>query len=260
MASRKEQKEQARLEREAKEREHAASQARTRRLSIIGGVVGLAVIAVVVAVVVSTSGTKEKAPDNIAKEVNARFAGIPQKGAVLGEEGAKATIVEFADLKCPFCADFSKASLPTIIDELVKTGKAKIVFRNMTFLDQAAPGQDSTEAAKYAQATALQNKLWQYIDLFYYNQKPENEQYATESFLVGLGEQVDGLNAQEAWDNRSNPKVTDALDFDAEAANEKNVTGTPTFFVGTSEEDATKVSVSDLEDPQPIIDAVEALQ
>lgn len=260
MASRKEQKEQARLEREAKEREHAAASARTRRLTIIGGVVGLALIAVIVAVVVSSSSNKTTSTPEIADEVNARFEGIPQKGAVLGEEGAKATIVEYADLKCPFCADFSKASLPTIVDELVKTGKAKIVFRNMTFLDQAAPGQDSTEAAKYAQATGLQNKLWQYIDLFYYNQKPETEQYATEEFLVGLGNQITGLNATEAWDNRSNPKVAAALDADAEAANEANVTGTPSFYVGKDEDSATKVSMPDLEDPQPIIDAVDALQ
>jgi protein-disulfide isomerase len=260
VASRKEQKEQARLEREQKEREHAASQARTRRLSIIGGVVGLALIAVVVAVVVSTSGTKSTSTTTDAKEVNARFADIPQSGITLGEPGAKATIIEYADLKCPFCADWAKNSLPTVVDELVKTGKAKIVFRSMTFLDQAAPGQDSTNAANYAQATGLQNKLWPFIDLLYLNQKPESEAYMTQDFLEGIAKQITGLDAAKAWENRSNPKATNQIQAAADSANENGVTATPTFLVGSSEDDAEKVSTPDLEDPQPIIDAVNALQ
>ena len=106
MASRKEQKEQARLDREAKEQAAAASSARKRRLTIFGGVIGLALIAVVVAVVVSSGVFKS---DNItgATQVNDRFKGIPQSGVTLGEPNAPATIVEFADLKCPFCAEFA---------------------------------------------------------------------------------------------------------------------------------------------------------
>ena len=96
MSSRKEQKEEARAAREAKEQELAASAAKKRRLSIVGGVIGLALIAVLIAVVVSSS-TDTKSTSSDAAEVNARYAGIPQKGIVLGEPNAKATIVEFAD-------------------------------------------------------------------------------------------------------------------------------------------------------------------
>lgn len=259
MSSRKEQKEQARLAREAKEREHAAKAARTRRLSIIGGVIGLALIAVVVAVVVSTSSNKSdtKVTSSEATEVNERYAGIPQDGIVLGEPNAKATIVEFADLRCPFCRDFEVEAMPTIVEDLIKTGKAKFVFRNLTFLDQASPsGKDSTNAAQYAAATSLQNKMYEFINLFYLNQGNESEDYATESFLNGLAAQVDGLNADEAWNNRTNPKATNELAAADEEATEKNVTATPTLFVGADEASAKRVS-SDLD---AIVSAVEALQ
>lgn len=260
MSSRKEQKEQARLEREAKEAEHAAKAARTRRMSIIGGVLGLAAIAVVVVVVVSQGGT-DKVDPGAAKEVNARYAGIPQSGVTLGEPAAKATIVEYADLRCPFCKDFEEGSMPTIVDELVKTGKAKFIFRNLTILDEASPsGEDSTNAATYAAATSLQNKMFPFINLFYLNQGNESEDYATESFLKGLAGQVDGLDANKAWDDRANPKATNELVAAQESADKKGVTGTPTIYVGANEDDAEKVDLQNLDDPSAIIEAVDALQ
>ncbi len=260
MSSRKEQKEQARIAREAKEQEHAAKAARTRRLSIIGGVLGLALVAVVVVVIVS-QGSKETADPGAAKEVNSRYAGIPQSGVTLGEPAAKATIVEYADLRCPFCKEFEEGSMPTIVDELIKTGKAKFVFRNLTILDQASPsGKDSTNAANYSASTSLQNKMFQFNNLFYINQGNESEDYATESFLNGIAEQITGLNATEAWDNRNSPKATNEISEAADAANEAGVTGTPTIFVGSSEADAKQITLDDLTDPSAIVDAVNELQ
>jgi protein-disulfide isomerase len=260
VSSRKEQKEQAREAREAKEQQLAAEAARKRRLSIIGGVIGLAAVAVIVAVVVSTSGGGSSSSSD-AKEVNARYAGIPQKGIVLGEPAAKATIVEFADLRCPYCKDFEEGSMPTIIDELIKTGKAKYIFRNLTMLDGASPsGQDSTNAARYAGATSLQNKMYPFINLMYLNQGAENADWATESLMMDLAGQIDGLNAQEAWDNRENPKVSALLAKAEEQANDLGVQGTPTIYVGKDQNSLKKVSVNDLSDPSAIISAVEALQ
>lgn len=261
MSSRKEQKEQARAEREAKEQQLAADAAKKRRLSIIGGVIGLALIAVVIVVVVSSSSNNTKSTSSDAATTNKRYAGIPQNGVVLGEPAAKATIVEFADLRCPFCKDFEEGSMPKIIDELIKTGKAKYIFRNLTILDQASPsGKDSTNAAQYAAATSLQNKMFPFINLFYLNQGQENTDYATESFLKGIANQIDGLDANKAWDNRTNPKATNELVKASDQANEEGVTGTPTIFVGKDENSLQKVSVNDLSDPQAIIDAVNALQ
>ncbi|MEI6624842.1 MAG: thioredoxin domain-containing protein, partial [Thermoleophilia bacterium] len=41
------------------------------------------------------------------KEVNARFAGIPQNGNTLGDPAATVTITEYADLRCPACQKFA---------------------------------------------------------------------------------------------------------------------------------------------------------
>lgn len=261
MSSRKEQKEQARAEREAVEKQQAADAAKKRTMSIVGGVVGLAVIAVLVFFVISASESGTSADSEEAKAANALYAGIPQNGNVLGEPGAKATIVEFADLRCPFCAQFEEGSMPEIVEQLVRTGKAKFIFRNLTMLDQASPsGADSTNAARYAGAAGLQNKLFPFVNIFFLNQGLENQDYATQDFLMDIGAQVDGLDAQKAWDQREDAAVTKQLEEANDLANEMNVSGTPTLFVGKDEASAKKIPMNDLDDPSPIIDAVDALQ
>lgn len=260
MSSRKEQKEQARLEREAKQQELAAQQTRARRMKIIGGVIGLAAIAAIVAIVISTSGggsTTSTSAD--ATEVEERFKGIPQSGITVGEEAAPVTVVEFADLKCPFCKDFAIASLPQLVDDYVSSGKAKLEFRNLSFLDQATEGTpDSTNAAKFAQAVGLQNKLWNFVELFYMNQQAENQVFATEEFLKNIAEQIPGVDVDKAWADRSNPKVQEELDKADELFGEEGLSGTPSFLVGPTGGTLEQVTLNDLEDPTPLFEAIDA--
>jgi protein-disulfide isomerase len=55
----------------------------------------------------------------------------------IGNADAKVTVTEFFSLTCPHCAAFSRDVLPTIIDQLVKTGKLRYQFRDFP-LDQVA--------------------------------------------------------------------------------------------------------------------------
>ena len=116
MASRKEQKEQARAARIAKEQATAANAQRTRRLQILGGAVAVAVIVVVVAIVVSSGGGAANTGTSLtpgptataaSKSVDAELAGIPQNGTTLGKPSAKVTMIYFGDLQCPICKAFT---------------------------------------------------------------------------------------------------------------------------------------------------------
>ena len=51
-------------------------------------------------------------------------------------------MVEFADLQCPFCAEYTKNVVPTIVNRYVRPGKLRIEFRPLTFI-----GPDSAKAA-----------------------------------------------------------------------------------------------------------------
>ena len=45
------------------------------------------------------------------------FAGVPQAGLVLGDPDAPVTLVEYADLQCPYCAAWARSTLPVLIVE-----------------------------------------------------------------------------------------------------------------------------------------------
>jgi len=47
----------------------------------------------------------------------------------LGKADAPVTVIEFASVTCPHCADFNEAILPAIKEKYIDTGKVKLVFR-----------------------------------------------------------------------------------------------------------------------------------
>ena len=83
------------------------------------------------------------------RTVNRLYDGIPQDGATLGNPDAPATMVEFVDLQCPFCAEYTRDALPTIVKRYVRTGKLKVELRPVAIL-----GPDSATGAAAAAAAA----------------------------------------------------------------------------------------------------------
>jgi len=49
---------------------------------------------------------------------------------VLGNPDAPITIIEYASLTCPHCAEFDKTELPKLKQAYIDTGKAKLVYRD----------------------------------------------------------------------------------------------------------------------------------
>ncbi|HYZ28508.1 MAG TPA: hypothetical protein VE570_05575, partial [Thermoleophilaceae bacterium] len=107
--NRQEQRDQARAERKRREQEDALRAQRKRRLTYLGGgvVVLIALVAIVIAVASGGGSGSSNASGGAgvknAAAVTKEFAGIPQSGNVLGASNAKATMMVFADLQCPFC-------------------------------------------------------------------------------------------------------------------------------------------------------------
>jgi protein-disulfide isomerase len=230
MASRAEQKQQARAQRI--EAEQAEARAARRRATVmrLGLVLALAVVVVVVAIVVSsnkasdTAGGGGGAQPGDGAAATALFRGLPQNGIHLGSTKAP-TLIEFADLQCPFCQEYSNGVLPSVVKRYVRTGKVGYELRVRSFL-----GPDSVRAAGAAAEATRENKLYQFADLFYRRQKEENTGYVTDSFVRGIasGVGVDPGKATAAADNASSQSLVAEAERQAAALGSRS---TPDFFL-----------------------------
>jgi protein-disulfide isomerase len=113
-----------------------------------------------------------------------------------------ATLVEFADLQCPFCAQYARDALPAVIDQWARPGRLQLDLRLLTFI-----GPDSLRAARPAGAAALQDRLWSFSDLLFLNQGRENSGYVTTDFLRRIAKETPGLKVNRAFAERGSSQV-----------------------------------------------------
>jgi protein-disulfide isomerase len=234
--SKRERREAARQARIDAEAAAVATARRNRRLRMLGIVLAGAVVLVVIAIVVSSGGSSSKTtppPPQKGELVSGQNAsaallgGIPQHGIELGQPSAPLTLVQFEDLQCPFCRAYTVDEFPAIVRDYVRTGKLKIEFRNFTFI-----GNDSVTAGQYASAAGKQNKLWNFVDLFYLNQGQENSGYVTQSFLSRLLKAVPGLDATKAHADALAPDAVTGMKQANTLASQKGIDSTPSFLLG----------------------------
>lgn len=143
----------------------------------------------------------------------------------LGSPGAPVTLVEFSDFQCPYCERFFQETEPRIIEQYVKTGKVRFIYRDFAFL-----GQESQDAGQAAECANAQGKFWQYHDYLFQHQNGENQGAFTpdnlKQFARILG--LDGSPFDSCLDNGTyasevSQDVADGRRFD--------VSGTPTVFI-----------------------------
>ena len=227
---------------------------RRRRLWLIGATLALAAVLVAIAIMVAGSDDEESGtttgPPEGAAEVAALYRGIPQSGYQLGSPRARVTLAEFADLQCPFCGQYGREVLPTIVERYVRTGKIRLVFRNLAFL-----GEDSEEAALMAAAAARQGKLYQFIDLVFRNQGAENTGWVDDDYLRRIA-QAAGLDVERAMRERKDPALRGELDGAKRAAEVAGIDSTPAFLVQRAGEKPERLQVEALA-PAPFTEALD---
>jgi protein-disulfide isomerase len=218
---------------------------RRRRLFQLGGALTVAaIIAAVIVIASSGGGSKDestparKAPTAGGSQL---LAGIPESGLALGKANAPITLVEFNDMQCPICRQYTTAVFPTLVREYVRTGKLRMEMRLQAFI-----GPDSVKAGKAVAAAAAQNMAWKFSDAFYNNQGEENTGYVTDDFLRQIGKATPGLDIARLLKDVDSPAATQALKDGTAAFDAAHFEGTPSFLVGKTGGKLSVLSWSDL--------------
>jgi protein-disulfide isomerase len=185
---------------------------------------GASAVLVAVAVAVSASGGTRPATSS-TPPASATFRGIPEHNGVLGDPRAPIALTEYVDLQCPICAEASKQTLPWLVKNYVRTGKAKLELRTLHFI-----GPDSERAARVAAGAELQGRLWPFVEAFYAAQGQENSGYVTDGFLRSVSE-VAGVDAGKALSAADGTFATRRLERADADATRLGVNATPTFTV-----------------------------
>jgi protein-disulfide isomerase len=218
----------------------AAAGARRRRTRIvIGALVGAAVL---VAIVLGTASFDDPATKGATRttvagvrlagvdETRRLFAGVPQDGTLLGDPDAPVTIHEFADLKCPACRNYELGAQPETIATLIRTGRASL---RIHFIDVIDPGQGTTDgvgAMNAAYTLAAKDRMWPFIHVLYFNQGPENREWATERRLREVAAGAPGVDPGDV-SIRETPATRVRAQRDRRLAKRLGVRATPTVFV-----------------------------
>jgi len=231
MEGRQDERERLRAERQAAESQDATTAlARKRRIQYLSLAAFAAVAVIVALIVISQSGGdgSPSPPSSVtgAAQVDAQLKGIPQSGQALGESGAPVTVIEYGDPQCSSCKFFSENVVPQLISSEVQPGNVKYEFRPFLII-----GPDSKPAMKAALAAGDQNRLFQFLQLFYLNQGGENSGYVTDAFLTSMAKGAGVPNIDQWNQSRNDPKWDATIQQGSSQAQSFGFTGTPSIVV-----------------------------
>jgi protein-disulfide isomerase len=153
----------------------------------------------------------------------------------LGAAGAPVQVDIWADFQCPYCGQLARSIEPSLINQYVTTGYARLVFHDLAFLGQRSGSSwdESVEAASGARCAADQGLFWQMHDWLFANQSGENEGAFAQARLRSIAEAA-GLNMTDydsctaAGDKQASVQSDTASSFTA------GIQSTPTIKINSA--------------------------
>jgi protein-disulfide isomerase len=120
------------------------------------------------------------------------FGGVRQLGDRLGSSDAAVAIQVFDDLQCSDCRSQFLATVPPLVEDEVRSGEVRLEYRHYSFSPN--PAQVGFFAAE---AAAEQGYAWQYVYLFFRNQREASRFGVDEDFLTALAGAIPELDVPE---------------------------------------------------------------
>ena len=175
------------------------------------------------------------APSQPSQPSVAKFD-VPSYVPFKGSSSAKISFIEFGDYQCPFCERFFTQAETQIVKDYVDTGKVKFYFLDFQFL-----GPDSQTLGQGAWCANDQGKYYDFHDYIYSHPGQENSGWATADKVKILAANIKGLDAQKFNSCLDSNKHVSRVQELTQLGQTNGVSGTPSFFVGTSDKGYSNV-------------------
>jgi protein-disulfide isomerase len=196
-------------------------------------VAGVAILMVAAFILLNRPASEPPPPASPVEAVTlpVDLQGIPrgqtEEGSpMLGQADAPVTLVDYSDYRCPHCGDFTNKTLPRLIDEYVRTGKVRLVHKDMAIL-----GEQSVLAAMAAQCANDQGRFWEYFFfLFDRVHSADRPLDLTRDRLKEFAAQL-GLDTQQFGQCLDQNKYAQKVETERAEGQQRGVQGTPTFFL-----------------------------
>lgn len=109
----------------------------------------------------------------------------------IGNPNAPVVIAEWFDYQCPACKYGENNLITPLVEEYVKAGKLKVIFKDFAFL-----GPDSQTLSLTARAIweAYPDKYYEWHKTIFTNQGQENSGWATKAVINSLTAKVKGID------------------------------------------------------------------
>ncbi len=141
-----------------------------------------------------------------------------------GKADAKVTIVEYASLTCPHCADFAAETFPKIKEKYIDTGKVRWIFREYPFDPRAT-------AAFMLARCAPEDRYFPMVDVFFKQQATWAVAQDGEAALLQIAK-LAGFTQESFKACLTNQQLLDDVRASVERASKDfGVNATPTFFI-----------------------------
>jgi len=170
------------------------------------------------------------APAEPPRELVLDIGGAPLKG----DQSARLTLIEYSDYQCPFCSRYVRDTLPLIERDYIKTGKIRYVFRDFP-LESIHP--NALLASEAAACASEQGKYWEMHErLFGHPNALGAADMPAHAQSVGL----DPASFKQCLDSG---KHRESIRKGMTEAVALGVSGTPTFFIGLTSPNDSKVKI-----------------
>ncbi len=151
----------------------------------------------------------------------------PDDAMAIGDVDADVVMIEWTDMRCPFCASYTRDTLPELMKDYVDAGKLRIEIRDVSYF-----GDQSTEASIAARAAARQGVYPEFLDVLYAAAPASGHPDLPREKLIGFAREA-GVGDMAAFTtDLDDPQLRTDVAEETAFAQKIGVSAVPFFVVG----------------------------